>query len=247
MKTIISFLIAMVSLIVGLSLGFMLAFTSETRTTLSSEINIDEIQKEGGATIFLPAVNQRGEGVTTKLHVGISNGTGRALVDINQIIFWGDTQESIQTAREVAGFVTNINVSTIDLTYSVQTPATLIEGQSAGAALTIATIAAIRNMTLPQDIIITGTIEKDGRIGPVGGIKEKANASRIAGANIFLVPEGQSEIKQTLPVKTCRTIAGFDWCNIKFTENSTNIEIEGLDIIEVSTIEDVLKYYEIQV
>ncbi|MFP4006348.1 MAG: S16 family serine protease, partial [Candidatus Hadarchaeia archaeon] len=41
-------------------------------------------------------------------------------------------------------------------------------------------------------VVITGSISPDGEIGPVGGVKEKAEAAEAANMEIFLVPEGQS-------------------------------------------------------
>jgi len=96
------------------------------------------------------------------------------LVNVDNLLFWVDTQYSIRTAKYVAEDIANINASDIDLIYSIETNASVIEGQSAGAALTIATIAILENKTLKSDVIITGTINPDGSIGSVGAILAKA-------------------------------------------------------------------------
>ena len=64
-------------------------------------------------------------------------------------------------------------------------------GPSAGAALTIATIAALKHDSIRSDVVITGTINADGTIGQIGGVLEKAQAAKDIGAKLFLVPVGQ--------------------------------------------------------
>ena len=60
---------------------------------------------------------------------------------------------------------------------------------------------------------MTGTINPDGSIGPVGGIFEKAEAAYTGSAKYFLIPKGQSidhiTHKETIvegPFVTIRTI-----------------------------------------
>ena len=44
------------------------------------------------------------------------------------------------------------------------------------------------SLTGGTDIAGTGTIDADGRVGPIGGIQQKIVAAADAGAKIFLVP-----------------------------------------------------------
>jgi predicted S18 family serine protease len=54
------------------------------------------------ASIIVPAVDQEGNGVATELDVQVVPGAGRTLVNVDKLIFWTDTQNSIRTAKSVA-------------------------------------------------------------------------------------------------------------------------------------------------
>jgi len=63
-----------------------------------------------------------------------------------------------------------------------------VDGPSAGAAMAIAVRAALLNKSIRQDIVMTGTITKDGRIGEIGGVIEKSVGVSGVNAKYFLVP-----------------------------------------------------------
>ncbi len=90
-----------------------------------------------------------------------------------------------------------------------------IGGPSAGLAYALAIYDLIEgaNVADGRDVATTGTIDLDGRVGPVGGLEEKAISATRAGADLFLVPEDE--------VRDART--------------------SGLDVVGVSTLEDALK------
>ncbi|MEM5801827.1 MAG: S16 family serine protease [Candidatus Aenigmatarchaeota archaeon] len=195
-------------------------------------------------SLFVPAIDNQGNGVPVKLSVEVLPGEGRVLVDINQILFWIDTQQSIRIAKDVAQNLTKADLSKIDLIYSVETEATIIEGPSAGAALTIATIAAIQNKSVNQSVMITGTINLDGTIGPVGGIIAKSNAAKQIGAKLFLVPSGQGMQTNYKPVEDCKRIGRFTYCRIEYVPERVVVsEVSGIEIREVGNIEEALKYF----
>jgi uncharacterized protein len=207
--------------------------------------NFSSLQGNITTTIIkVPAVDAEGNGVVTQLKVQAVPGEGRALVNINQILFWVDTQFSIRVAKQVAEKITKVPLNKFDLIYSIETEATVIEGQSAGAALTIATVAALTNKTINQSVIITGTINPDGTIGPVGGILAKANAAKSAGAKLFLVPAGQGMQTTYTPVTNCQKIGSFTICRTEYKAVRTNVKSEvGIEIREVSNIDEALKYF----
>ncbi len=130
------------------------------------------------------------------------------------------------------------------MVYSIKTNATLIGGPSAGAALTVATVAALENKTLKNDIMITGTIWPDGSIGEVGGILEKAKAARDVGIKVFLVPLGQGEQTYLKPRETCIRRGGFIFCETTYEQVTINIGDDvGIAVIEVGNIDEALKYF----
>lgn len=216
---------------------------STLTTTTISQINA---QPQGSNVVVLnaPAVDNQGNGVVTTLRVEARPGTGRTLVDINGILFFVDTQNSIQTAREVAENYTHENLSNIDLIYSVETNASVIEGPSAGAALTVSTIAALEGKQLNHSVMITGTINPDGTIGQVGGISAKAQAAKETGATLFLVPQGQGNETTYTPVQNCQQIGLITYCTTEYKATTVNLKNnQGIDIVEVNNIQDALNYF----
>ncbi|CAG0934365.1 Lon protease 2 [Thermoflexales bacterium] len=66
-----------------------------------------------------------------------------------------------------------------------------IDGPSAGCLMTVGVLAALRNEKVRDDATMTGTINPDGTIGPVGGIAHKLDGAAKAGKKLVLVPIGQ--------------------------------------------------------
>ncbi len=192
------------------------------------------------ASIPIPAVDENDQGVTTTLTVQAIEGTGKILVNIDRIFFWGDTQDSIRTAYTVAENVLGQNLSTLDLVYTVTANASVIEGPSAGAAITIATIAAVENRSINTDVTITGKIEQDGEITQVGGILAKAQACKELGISTFLVPPGQTQ--EVVDDLKCEWYGLVEHCSVVYKTIDV-AEETGLNIIEVNNINEALNYF----
>lgn len=203
------------------------------------------IAAENVSTVYLkiPAVDSQGRGVTTVLFVEARAGSGKLLVDVNQLLFWIDTQYSMQIAKKVAEQYTKVDLSKIDLAYRIETNASIIEGPSAGAAISIATIAIVLNKQLNNSVMITGTINPDGSIGPVGGIVEKAKAAKEEGAVLFLVPEGQSIQTTYKPEQKCQRVGGWTVCTTEYKRETIKVSDVGIEVKEVSNVEEALKYF----
>ncbi|MBS7607518.1 hypothetical protein KEJ14_06765 [Candidatus Bathyarchaeota archaeon] len=137
----------------------------------------------------------RYEGLTLKCAVELHVGSGRILV--NTVPRIGiDLQTSAQTAAAVAEKFTGESLSMTDVIITVvaEENVSVVDGPSAGAAITIAMIAAIKGENLSDKVFITGTIMPDGSIGKVGGVAEKAEAAAAKGGKLFLVPKGQGTV-----------------------------------------------------
>lgn len=196
--------------------------------------------------INLVAVDQQGNGVSTPLIVEAKPGTGKALANVDKLLFWVDTQYSIQLAKSVAENVTKINASNYDLFYSIESNASIIGGPSAGGALAVATIAVLKNEKLRNDVVMTGTINEDGTIGEIGGVLEKAQAAKDVGAKLFLVPKGQGEQTFLKPQENCSRTGGFVFCETTYQEVTVNIgKNVGIPVIEVSNITEAYKYFKV--
>jgi hypothetical protein len=66
-----------------------------------------------------------------------------------------------------------------------------IDGPSAGALMTVAVLSILRNEPMQNDVTMTGAINPDGTIGPVGGIPYKVDGAVEAQKKRMLIPAGQ--------------------------------------------------------
>ena len=186
--------------------------------------------------VRVPAVDADGKGVVSTISVQVVPGSGRTLTNIDSVLFWVDTQDSIRTAREVAANFTGKDLSGYDFVYTINAPAQVVEGPSAGAALTVATIAEIQGRRINSSVMITGTIDANGGIGPVGSVEAKVEAARVAGAKTFLVPLGEGGPGQRLEREV--TCTGQQFCKVEYVP----AESSGINVIEVGGIGDAVNY-----
>jgi len=200
---------------------------------------------EDGVTVPLVADSSTPDGeqgILLFARVIATNGTGHVFVDTSPYT-QVDLQGSARLAAMVASDVLGIDQRTYDFYYIIDISSPIIGGPSAGAALTMATIAAINNWTLDPKVVMTGMINPDESIGPVGGIPYKLEAAAAQNYTIFLVPEGQGTVTLTKLVTRA-----------KGTVIISNDVDETIDILklgkdlnvtvkEVSTIQEVVKIF----
>ncbi len=194
--------------------------------------------------IKVPAIDNEGNGVSTELIVMAEQGSGRTLVDIDNLLFWVDTQNSIRMAKLVSEEVTGLDLNQYDLTFSIGANASLIGGESAGAALALASIIALKDLEVKDNVMITGTTNHDGSIGPVGGILNKANAAKEVGTTLFLVPLLQSREVVYESIEHCENFGLMEWCTTEKIPRKIDIAAEAeLEVVEVGSISEALEYF----
>lgn len=66
-----------------------------------------------------------------------------------------------------------------------------IDGPSAGALMTVGILSLLRGDAIKPDVTMTGTINPDGTVGPVGGIPYKIDGVKKAKKKRMLIPVGQ--------------------------------------------------------
>lgn len=151
--------------------------------------------------VIAPAVGERPDGtlqgVGMEMEVTVRDGTGGVFVDtrpLTQI----DMQGSARLAATMASGTAGVDMREHDFIVTIRSPAPTVGGPSAGATMTVAFTALLLDIPLRDDVVMTGMINPDGSIGAVGGILEKAEAAYRSDASIFLVPEGQGIVRQTV-------------------------------------------------
>lgn len=199
------------------------------------------------ARINILAVSSDGNGMVSTGAVQIIPGNGKILFELNPFVE-PDTQDSVQTAAAVAQQYTGQSMATKDIIYSVEnTNAQLIGGPSAGAAMTVATIAAMEEKQVRADAAITGTINFDGSIGQVGGVAEKALAAAQKGLNLFVVPTGQKVETYNIPTQQTIHRGMFSITRVIYTQQTVDLaqylsqKGYNMRVVEAANIKDAVK------
>jgi predicted S18 family serine protease len=220
-----------------------------------AEISPIETEVQGSSFItteeYMPivAVSDDEEGMVDKMRLKLIPGGNDILINTNPFLE-PDVQYAVKTAVTYA--ISRIPDYRYDRDFIFDfnaTEAQLIGGESAGAAATILSIAALENKGIKKDAVITGTINPDGSIGRIGSVLEKAKAVSDAGYEYFLVPEGQSKITYyERQVQRQSTDFGFDILRSKYVPKTLDLAKEakdawGLNVVEVKTIDDALPYF----
>lgn len=206
-------------------------------------VKVEPELEEKKIDMKIAAVDRNGEGVLGNLTVTVRRGTGLILVNINDVLAGYDTQYSARVAAQTASDHTLKSIDNLDIIYGIKTNAPLVSGMSAGAAMSIATVAALEDRELKEGVIMTGTIGKFGDVGPVGGVFEKAQAAKENGMLLFLVPLSQATGITYKQERECKERAGFSFCTINYEPIIVDIGKEvGIQLVEVENIEDATKY-----
>jgi uncharacterized protein len=239
-------------IIVGL-LIICSSFIQLSIAVIPGEIREDSIVIDyRNVTVYAPAVAQTSDGyvgVISTITVTIqNNGSGRVFVDtlpLTQI----DMQGSARLAVKVASTLVmnddrcNISPSEYDYFFVVRTSSPIIGGPSAGAIMTAAVISLLENWTIDNNVVMTGMINPDGSIGPIGGIIQKIDAAASVGTTRFLIPKGQGTYTETIT----EVISNNGWTQIiprTVTRNVSEYALNnyGIEVIEVEDINDVILY-----
>lgn len=185
-------------------------------------------------------------GEVLKVYARFIEGTGRVYIATNPKI--GITlQDSAEIAFKVAQQITNVDASHLDLILTVTANKTIdvIDGPSAGAAITVLLASMLRGSEIRRDIIITGAIQYDGSIKQVGGILEKAKAAAEAGAQLFLVPKGQS--KTVIYIERITRVGPLQIITYEpqTVDVQEYLQKEGYNIkvVEVANIKEALRFF----
>ena len=183
-------------------------------------------------SIVAPAVAETDYGYVgapISIDVKVSTGSGHVYMDTMPMTQM-DMQGSARIASKVAFDITGKNQNNYDVYYIVRSDVPVIGGPSAGATLCVATIASLNNWSINKNVMMTGMINPDGSVGPVGGILEKIKAAKSMNVDYFLIPHGERYVS-----------AGIG-------ENDTVDAVEygkemGIKVIEVKSINEALYYF----
>lgn len=121
-----------------------------------------------------------------------------------------DTQaDDDEPSRAIVGIRVD-QAANIELPVKVRIDAGSVGGPSAGLAFALDIVDELgREVDNGRRIVVTGELDLDGTVGPIGGVKQKTIGARAAGADVFIVPEGNAtearryaEDLEVVPVET---------------------------------------------
>ena len=104
----------------------------------------------------------------------------------------GTIESPVDKGRPIIGVQVEQNAE-ISLPIDVDIDLGGVGGPSAGLAFALDIAQELRgNVDRGLKVAATGEIELDGRVGPIGGVKQKVIGARRSGADVFLVPAGDN-------------------------------------------------------
>jgi len=193
--------------------------------------------------IYAPAVSGSGQGVLSKTELAIAYpGSGRVFFSALPYTEL-DTQGAARIAAYVASILAGVRFDDYDYYVLTESSVPIIGGPSSGGLMTVGFLALLTNKTLSPSVTMTGMINPDGTIGPVGGLKEKLDAAAQEGFKVFLIPMGQRYYQYPVVQETqlpWGIIRRVSYQTIDLVEYGSRINVS---VIEVKSVIDAFKYF----
>ena len=130
-----------------------------------------------------------------------------------------DAASSFVRSKSVAFGVKPPEFETLDIHVHVPDGATPKDGPSAGIAMVTSIVSVLTQIPVRRDIAMTGEVSLRGNVLPIGGLKEKLLAALRGGISKVLIPKD----------------------NVKDLAEVPDVVKEGLEIVAVSDVMDVLE------
>ncbi len=212
---------------------------------------VSDYETQRFLVLKVPAVyiDEKGvmHGVSTELLAGVGwPGNGPVYFSAEPL-----TQIDMQAATRVAAMIActyaGVYMGGYDFFVRFRSASEVVGGPSASGATTVALLALLTGANLMPNVSMTGMIEPDGTIGPVGGVPEKLEAMAKAGIKVFLIPRGQAvvkELKRVIEKKTVGSAVIITEKVVPVTINITELGRRlGVRVIEVGSIAEAYKYF----
>lgn len=161
--------------------------------SMQAPVVLRKIEPDRSGPFLGEAVTEEGAMVTVSVEV--VSGRGRVLVQTTPlmgIVF----QDTANRAVALAVNRSHADIAQSDIIFSIQGPDEVseIDGPSAGALMATLLLSVLENFSLNESVTVTGTIDADGKIGPVGGVLEKAEAAAASGKTLLVLPDGNERM-----------------------------------------------------
>jgi predicted S18 family serine protease len=142
----------------------------------------------GYAESKIPALISESKGNLINISVHLIPGKGDIYLTVNPNT-GESTQNSVNGAVEHAFIRSGFPQDNCDILIKIDNSvAQSVDGPSGGIAFAAITYAALNNLSIRTDAAITGAVDKDGNIFPVGGLYEKTKAAISNDLSYFVTP-----------------------------------------------------------
>ncbi len=180
-------------------------------------------------------------GGTADLYLEIGPGTGQVFIDSFPLTKL-DTQSSTRFANRIACSYAGVDCSQYDFYYTIRADSTVIGGPSAGAAFAVLTAAMLLHEPVNESIAITGTINSGGIVGPVAGVKPKAEAAAARGLSEVLI--SAFSYPTELNESYVRAVNGTDaTLNLSRLYVPLNLSTLSIPVRQVATLDEALSIF----
>ena len=169
------------------------AVENGSAASMQAPVILQKIEVDRGGPFFYEEMTE--EGAMVNVSVEVVPGRGRVLVQTTPLM--GITfQDAANLAVVVAANRSRADLAENDIIFSIQGPEDIseIDGPSAGALMAALLLSVLENIPLNESVTVTGTIDEDGKIGPVGGILEKAEAARRGGKTLLILSDENNQV-----------------------------------------------------
>jgi len=144
---------------------------------------------EGKVSMLVPAVLEE-TGHMLNLSVESKDGNGEIFMSTAPYV-GVQTQNSERIAVSVGARIAEVDSKECDFLFrigEVGEDTEAVDGPSAGAAMALMVLSVLSDDEFIPGLSVTGTVEPDGSVGPVGSVSAKAEAAAQNGIKVFLTP-----------------------------------------------------------
>ncbi|WP_182914357.1 S16 family serine protease [Paenibacillus sp. 1011MAR3C5] len=174
---------------------------------------------ESAADQVIKALEGKADGTSHSVMIEIERGGKQMMIELEPSVSYADSaaQSDEKRLALLLGAKSFVELRTVEATHQKQRlsiSAGEIGGPSAGLVFTLGAIDLLTEGDLTQGarIAATGTISPDGKVGAIGGIKQKVVSTSGEGAELFLVPKANERdaLSKSKSIKTDMKIVGVD-------------------------------------
>ncbi len=192
--------------------------------------------------LYAPAVARTGGGVLIRINLTlVYPGAGKLYFSATPLVEL-DTQATARVAAYVASRITGTDYYRYNYIVDMTSNSSIVGGPSAGGLMTVGFTALFLNKTINPAATMTGMINPDGSIGPVGGLIDKLEAVAARGYHVFLIPLGQG-----IAMVEKRIVHRYPWGtyeSIQYVPVNLHLlgDQLGVEVLEVGNIYQALQY-----